>query len=192
MLKHEEKECFTQHQKRCATLLKEMLGHDRNGATLLHYCAMQGNYRAVPLLTKLGADISATVEGQTAIDLACDSATRKALQDTKQVNSEGDRPLHAAAQGKVDIDDVLHTYPDADPLLPDATGWSCIHYACSLGSDDILTKLLLRAKQLKPLKADAPHWTIKQAKPPISSGNQALMGRTPSHLKDVINGIMFG
>eukprot|EP00397_Hematodinium_sp_SG-2012_P008528 GEMP01008590.1.p1 GENE.GEMP01008590.1~~GEMP01008590.1.p1 ORF type:complete len:614 (+),score=125.95 GEMP01008590.1:1215-3056(+) len=240
ILEHEEKTLRMEHQKRCRVLQDELTNSaDAYGATLLHYCAVQGNYRAVHVLVKFGADLSIKINGQSASELARDCATRKALAmyprlhnvsieadatsicqvisaNCEYVNQEygiGHRtPLHvallASTGGHFDIDGLLDKHPEADPLLADASGWSCIHYGCALGLDAVLRKLLARAKRLHGPRLDTPTRQPQTCKPTIpaerqgkkqhrtagvgggrdgavqrgSGGMEALMGRTPTHL----------
>eukprot|EP00930_Biecheleria_cincta_P054959 TRINITY_DN4132_c0_g3_i2.p1 TRINITY_DN4132_c0_g3~~TRINITY_DN4132_c0_g3_i2.p1 ORF type:complete len:1229 (+),score=219.72 TRINITY_DN4132_c0_g3_i2:113-3799(+) len=74
-------------------------------------------------------------------------------------------PLHAAVFGAIGADDahnakegqplpvfmkLLEAHPECDPLVPDANGWTPIHFACAYGRSAELKEMLVRAKALHP------------------------------------------
>merc|ERR1719482_1086097 len=90
----------------------------------------------------------------------------------------GRTPLHAALFSAIDVGHqdrrdkeapppavmaLLEVHPECDPLVPDASGWTPLHYACAYGRDKELLQLVARAKALHPHaraenKAKAEPW----------------------------------
>lgn len=74
-------------------------------------------------------------------------------------------PLHAALFSAVGSDTaaapralttLLEVHPECDPLVPDANGWTPLHYACAYGRHMELTQLVERLRQLHPSLWDKP------------------------------------
>lgn len=73
-------------------------------------------------------------------------------------------PLHAAVFGAIGADGgiakegqplpvvmkLLEAHPECDPLVPDANGWTPIHFACAYGRSAELKEMLVRAMALHP------------------------------------------
>merc|ERR1719473_2662999 len=70
------------------------------------------------------------------------------IQDEKEQPDEEKRKA-AAAAGYQHIRELTRNFPEADPFIPDANGWSVMHYACAFGKAKEVELFLAQAKKLK-------------------------------------------
>lgn len=108
-------------------------------------------------------------------------------------------PLHAALFGGISSDTaaapraltaLLEVHPECDPLVPDANGWTPLHYACAYGRHMELTQLVARLRELHPSLWHTPQVShddkVSILRRPITNTRQQLdasrLGhrRTPS------------
>ena len=156
----------------CFSLLSacggDITAADKNGNTILHYCAKQRNLRIAELLLSYGAPKTATNhKGRTPLHTAaangrasiCDAfckanenseggpknygglALRSPPADVNKQDYAGDTPAHlAASNGHKDVLEVLRDHK-AWMDLPNFKGWTPLHFAVLNGHEKVIRLL---------------------------------------------------
>ena len=139
-----------------ADLIKQLLDagenpnrRDENGNTPLMLAAMGGQTKATLALVKGGADaLAQNAQGKTALQLACDEATREACRKGEARRAQEEQACKAIEGGQADaLKDLLKKGVSVEAKSPDGS-LSLLGYALARRQDDCAVLLLQRKAKM--------------------------------------------